>query len=485
MKEQLQQSTELQQQLSLSPLQIQYARALEMTGPEFEEEVRRTLDDNPALEKVDDSTLLPLNDLGQTADTFNETAEQMQMADFRNDEDTPNWQLGGQASRGSSAPGFETFAEAQPETLFDHLRTQLSEIQLTAREKALGEYIIGDIDDNGYLTRTPIQMANDLTFDAGVDTTASEIEHLLKIIRRFDPPGVAAGNLRESLMIQLEALNNVDPTIRADAMSIASDHFETFARKHFDRLGSATGLGNQRAMRAVELLRSLNPKPGATFGRVDSSERLRQITPDFEIEPNDNGRVTMSMNNNIPQLRIETSFNIDDIDVRSKRRGADEALAFIKRKRDEAADFIRTARMRQETLWNVMSAIVKFQSDFFRSGDPADLRPMVLRDISAMTDYDLSVISRAASGKYVATPHGTYPLKFFFNEKPKENTDVSSHQILEALKKTIDSEDKRHPLSDDALAKILSEKGFDIARRTVTKYRERLSLPVARLRREL
>lgn len=457
-----------------------------MTAPEFEEEVNRALDDNPALERDDDSALLPLDDSGLAASSFNETAEQIQLADYRGDDEMPTWRVERRAAADNSGRSlFESLNDSQQETLYDHLRQQLAEQPLTPRAAALGDYLIGDIDDNGYLTRTPNQIANDLTFNMGIDTSASEIESLVEIVKGFDPPGVGASSLSECLELQLKADTSHPAQTVADALKIIAEHFELFTRKHFDRIAQAASISPERVTAAVALLRSLNPKPGATFGRSGNEERLKQIMPDFEVEPDGNGRMSLSMNSNIPQLRIEASFDIDNISVQGQRRLASDASAFIKRKHDEAATFIKTVKMRQETLWNVMTAILKFQKRFFETGNPTDLKPMILKEISAMTGYDLSVVSRATSGKYIATPHGTYPLKFFFNEKPKETVDASTHQILEVIKQIIESEDKRHPLSDEALASELSKRGFDIARRTVTKYRERLGYSVARLRREL
>lgn len=480
MKESLSQATELSQQLSLSPLQVQFARALEMTGPEFEDDVRRAVDENPALEADTDDALLPLDDNGRPSGEFAESADQIQRADYRNDDDAPAWS---RASADDDAPGAETFAEAAGETLLESLMSQIAELQLSDREKALAEYVAGDIDDNGYLTRTPRQIANDLTFNVGVETSADEIERIADLIRGFEPPGVGAVDLRQALMLQLERLDPSSEAV-ADAMTIARDHFDLFTRKHFDRIAPASGIAPERVGAALDLLRSLNPKPGASFGRDRAQERLRHITPDFEVEPDPSGRLTLSMGNSIPRLRVEASFAADDIVV-GRKRDADAALAFIRRKRDEALDYIRAARMRQETLWNVMTAILKLQKEFMTSGNPTDLKPMILKDVAALTGYDLSVVSRATAGKYVATPHGVYPLKYFFNERPKEELDASSHEILEALRKVIEAEDKRSPLSDQAIAERLQADGYDIARRTVTKYRERLGLPVARLRREL
>lgn len=497
MKESLQQTSELTQQQTLSPLQLQFSRALEMTGPEFEEEVRRELDENPALEVDPDDIAAPggAEPHGAADDDsfpFSESASQMQQADYRTDsDDAPAWLNAVSTRHGgdsSAVSAVDLAGDTESDTLFDYLRSQLAERRLSPRQLALGEYLLGEIDGNGYLERTPARIANDLTFNVGIEVNADELEEILAIVRELDPPGVGAATLEECLMLQLRRMDQEDPTVR-DAIAIVGEHFDLFARKHFDRLGAAAGIGSERAAKAVDLIRSLNPKPGSAYGLPAAAEKMSQISPDFEVEPDNDGGLILTMNNSIPALRISQSFDIDN--MRDPRRrpaagGASESeLAFIRRKRDEAADFIKAAAMRRQTLWNVASAMLRFQKRFFATGNPGDMRPMILKDLAAMTGYDLSVISRATAGKYIATPFGIYPLKYFFNERPKEELDASTHEILEVLREIIGSEDKSHPLSDQAIAGLLAERGYDIARRTVTKYRERLGEPVARLRREL
>ena len=272
------------------------------------------------------------------------------------------------------------------------------------------------------------------------------------------------------------------------AREIVSDYFDIFSLRHFDRLASALGVSREQLREADEVIRSLDPKPASRFSESDADERARHIIPDFYVEVDQNDRITVTMPNNIPELSIERSFDVSsdntvrEADMSRSRR---EALAFISRKRQEASDFIELLRMRRVTLMNVMEAIARLQREFFITEDEGSLRPMVLRDIAAVTGQDISVISRATAGKYVATQGGVYPLKFFFNERMGESDEVSSREVMAAIQHLIEDEDSASPLSDDAITARLTAQGYDIARRTVAKYRERLGIPVARLRKKI
>ncbi|MCM1111365.1 MAG: RNA polymerase factor sigma-54, partial [Clostridium sp.] len=466
MRESLEQTTEQRLQQSLSPLQLTYARTLEMNGPEFDEEVRHVVDENPALEVVDESP-----------EEFNETSDEMQLADYADEDDIPPYRLNAR-NRSADDPVWtdSNYAE-RGESLGQMLTGQLADYDLSPFEKRVAEYVIGCIDDNGYLSRSVRQMADDLAVYGGLDVSERDLDNAVALIRTFDPPGVGATDLREALMLQLD---RIEPRTAAveNATDILRNHFQTFIRKDFRHLSQAVSkrMDSDQLREAIDLLRSLNPKPGSV---ADSSDdRTRQITPDFEVEPDGAGGVTLSMPNTVPQLRIEEQYNLDDRTIERRRRGASkveaDALTFIRRKRDEATDFIRAVSMRQQTLWNVMRAIIRIQKEFFTTFDRSSLRPMILKDVASLTGYDLSVISRATSGKYVGTPLGIYPLKFFFNEKPKEDLDASAQQILDQITEIVGGEDKHRPLSDEAIAAELASRGYEIARRTVAKYRERL-----------
>ncbi len=480
MEESLSLSMQQKLQQRLTPQQVQFVKMLEMTGPEVEDEVRRAVDENPALEVNDsDSAQSSPQDDGEE---FTESAEQMQLADYKNEDDIPSYRL---ESNNYSADDayFEPIAIASGDTLIDSLKSQLAEQELTERQLAIGEYIIGNIDDNGYLARDLASMENDLAIQ-GIDVSMAELKVIFEEIRNLDPAGVGAVDLRDCLLLQLRRRQS--STALAHATEIIEDYFDLFSKKHYDRLCSLMNINSDELKDAMAIIRLLNPKPGSQVNGTSIEDKSRHIVPEFSVEVEDDGEITLSLLNNLPELQIEESFTMETLDSAIKMSRRDrEAQAFIKQKRDEASGFIRILKMRQETLYRVMSAIVRLQRDFFLSDDESLIRPMILKDIAGLTGYDLSVISRATAGKYVATASGIYPLKLFFNERPKEDDDVSSHEILAAIKEIIAAEEKQHPLSDEAITALLVKRGYDIARRTVAKYREKLGFPVARLRREI
>ena len=440
MKETLSQSLEQRMQLRLSPLQMRLVRMLEMSEPEIEEEVRRELDDNPALEVAESSV-----DTDPDEEPYTETAEDLQLADYGNEDDIPSYRL--EANNRSAADAvLEPVAVDDGESLIEYLISQLSETDLTEMELQIARYIIGNLDDNGYLTRTLPQIEDDLAIDAGLEISMAEIRKVYDAIRALDPAGVGAVDLRDCLLLQLRRLPDTGAV--KIAREIVGDYFDLFSLRHFDRLESMLGVSRDMLREADEVIRSLDPKPASRIGESLADDRARHIIPDFYVELDQNDRLTVTMPNNLPELVIEKSFS------------ADEELV-------------------------VMEAIVRWQRDFFVSEDESRLRPMVLRDISRVTGLDISVISRASAGKYVATQSGVYPLKFFFNERVNDDEDASSREILSVLRSVIDDEDPAAPLSDDALTAELAGRGYSIARRTVAKYRERLGIPVARLRKKL
>lgn len=485
MEESLSLSQNQRLQQTLAPLQVQYVRVLEMNAPEIEDELKRTLDENPALEAVpaDDSA----GDLSSGADDdFNESAEQMQLADYRHEDDIPYYRL--EARNYSSDDSYyEPVAVAKSESLIESLMSQLSVSKLSPRQLSIADIIVGSIDSNGYLTRTLPALIDDVAIQGGIDASDQEVREVWRKVRSLDPPGVGAYDLRDCLLLQLKRMGN-DRAV-SDAREIVADYFDLFSRMHFDKLSSMLNIDESRIRAALNVIRSLDPKPGSAIsgGLDQDDDRFSHITPDFLVDVDSEGNITLSQPDNLPGLRIESTFAADeDINVsRKMSRSELEAMAFIKRKRDEAVDFIKALQMRRETLNRVMTAIIKLQRRFFLSGDELQLRPMILKDVSKLTGDDVSVISRATSGKYVSTQYGVYPLKFFFNERPKEDTDASTIEITNALRRLIDNEDKAHPLKDDALMTALEAQGYKLARRTVAKYREKLGIPVARLRRSV
>ncbi len=481
MKESLSQSLEQRLQLRLSPMQMRLVRMLEMTEPEIEEEVRREVDDNPALEVVDTPAAGE-----EPAEAYGESAEQMQLADYRDEDDIPPYRLEAN-NRSADDVRFEPVAVAAGESLMESLMSQLAETDLSQRQLAIARYIVGNIDDNGYMTRTLPQIDDDLAIDAGIEVDMAEIKDIFARIRSLDPAGVGAYDLRDCLSLQLRRMPDSE-AVRT-AREIVDNYFDVFSLRHFDRLASLLGISRESLREADEVIRSLDPKPASRFGESDADDRARHIVPDFYVEVDRNDRITVSMPGNLPELAIERSFDVDDersvADTGETSMRKREALSFISSKRRDASDFIELLRLRRVTLMKVMEAIARWQREFFLSEDESRLRPMVLKDIAGAIGMDISVVSRATAGKYAATQGGVYPLKFFFNERVSEDEDASSREILSALRVLIQEEAPSSPLSDDALTARLTEMGYNIARRTVAKYRERLGIPVARLRKKL
>ena len=465
------------QQQTLAPLQLQYVKALEMTAPEFDDEERRELDDNPALEAVDE-------DSPAETESFGESAEELQSADYSDPDEMPQYLL---EAHNWSADGEmrEHVAVIGGESLLESLQRQLNEMRgISDDERRIAGFIIGNIDDNGYLTRSPAALANDISIACNADVTTRQVNKVLKKVQLLDPPGIGAVDLRDTMLIQLRRRNDGSAAFRY-AIAIVKDYFDLLSKMHLNRLRSSMWIPRDMLDEAMKIIRTLDPKPGAQVGGGEDA-RTRHITPDFYVEVDADDNITLSLGGNVPMLRVEESFTVDpEPTAKNGRltRMEEAARAFVRQKRDEANLFINAARMRRETLRRVMTAIVGIQREFFLTDDPMKLKPMVLKDVSAVTGDDLSVISRATSGKYVATRQGVYPLKYFFNEHRKDGEDSSSYHVMEIIRSMIEKEDKTAPLSDDALADELKKRGFKVARRTVAKYRERLALPVARLRR--
>lgn len=464
MNESLKLSLSQKQQQTLAPMQLQLVRMLEMSAPEIEEEIRRQVDENPALEVADDTGREPAADYSQSAD------------------DTPYYRY---LARNSSPDdeAYEPTAVDNSQSLMDYILSQLRENpDVNDTDMAVARVIAGNIDSNGYLTRDVRAMVDDLAIQEGIETTADHVRRVLEAVRRADPAGIGAVDLRDSLLLQLRRRAKT-PAVEL-ATKIVRDYFDLFSLMHFDRLRNLTGATAEQLSEAMEVIRSLNPKPGAQIGSPDD-DRTRHITPDFYVEA-DGDRLTLTLLNRIPRLQIEQSFAADTaVQRRTPSRRDAEANAFIRQRRDEASGFIKVLEMRQLTLFRVMSAIMQWQRDFFLTDDPQTLRPMILKDISAMTGDDISVISRVSAGKFVATQHGVYPLKFFFNERRKEGDETSTTALISRLREIIAAENKNHPLTDAALTDILNSEGYDVARRTVAKYREKLGIPVGRLRRSI
>ncbi len=440
---------------------------------QFEDEVRRELDDNPALELKNGET-------DKETDDFNETPEQLQLADYADADDIPYYKLEAlNHEAGGTAFDPASVMPDDSDSVLDILLRRLSnETELQPDELNVARYIIGNLDSNGYLTRSLEDIADDMAINEGIEVSRNKLIKAFEAVRALEPAGIGAIDLRDCLLLQLERLETTPEVLTA--ILIIKDNFELFAKKHYDRLGNAVGTSASDLERALRLIQSLNPKPAASLaGTPDSSPH---IIPDFILDYDAMTELfTVSLSGRQPDLGIEESFSATH---QAGERGSSEADAFIKKKRDEATSFIKLAEMRGATLLAIAKTIVSKQSAFFASGDPAEIRPMILKDISAVTGLDISIISRAVAGKYILAPHGVYPLKYLFNERSSASSDTSSLEILEAIKKLINSEDKSSPLTDQELTEKLQASGYDIARRTVAKYRERLGYPVGRLRKQ-
>ena len=474
------QEQKLQQRLS--PQQVQFVKMLEMNRAEMEDEVRHEIEDNPAIEAVDshEAENLPTEDGRQ----FNETAEDMQRADYGSDDDVPNYRL--EVSNRSADDKVYDPVIVSGTSLSDYLTEQINERDLTSRQQQIADYVIGNIDDNGYLGRSLSAIADDITFQTGSDVSEEEVNTVFQMVRDLDPPGVGAIDLRDCLLLQLERMDGTPRNMRA--YEIIDKYFTSFSKKHFDKIMSAMGLTEPEFKEALGAIRSLNPKPGSLYDG-GGNDTAQHITPDFSVEV-DGDTVSLTLLNNIPELQIEDSFQVMYDKLSSDKpanRKEEEASTFVREKYESASAFIKMLRQRQETLFNTMRAIVEWQKEFFLTENEATLKPMVLKDIAAITGYDISVISRATAGKYVITQRGIYPLKFFFNEglRHESGEDVSSREIQALLKKAVAEENKQKPLSDEQLCTLLKAKGYEIARRTIAKYREKLGIPVARMRKEI
>ncbi|MFN8889454.1 MAG: RNA polymerase factor sigma-54, partial [Cyclobacteriaceae bacterium] len=373
-------------------------------------------------------------------------------------------------------------------SLHDTLMTQLGFLGLNEKDYTIGKQLVGSIEGDGYIRRELDSIVNDLAFSQGIETNLEEVESILRKIQSFDPSGIAARNLQECLLLQLERMDDGQDVDVIVAKRILNECYEEFTRKHYPRIQKKLDLDDEDYIKdAIELIVRLNPKPG---GEVTSGMVKNQyVIPDF-ILINNNGKLELSLNSrNAPELRISRSYNemfhaYEKSDKKDKKLR--EAVAFVKQKLDSARWFIDAIRQRQLTLLKTMRAIVDFQYEYFLEGDETKLKPMILKDVAQMIGMDISTVSRVASSKTVQTDFGIFPLKYFFSEgiTTDSGEEVSSREVKQIIKDIIDAEDKSKPLADDKLEEMLNEKGYNIARRTVAKYREHLNIPVARLRRE-
>lgn len=481
----------------LSPQQIQLMKLLQVPTANLEERIKEEMEENPSLEYGEDKHE---DELNNETEEFPDNKEEEPEHDGSEDEydnidvseymgdsddDVADYKL-----RDDNYPEAEetkTIPVRVENTFHDHLMDQLGMLYLGEREQKIARQIIGSIDDDGYLRREISAIADDLSFSQNITATEEEISGLIKRIQEFDPPGVCAVDLKECLLLQLYRKIPEGKSAQ-NALQILERYFEEFTKKHYEKIQKGLNLNDEELKEAIGQILKLNPKPGGNFAPLNKAESY--IIPDFFIG-NNNGKLELTLNaKNAPDLRISQGYRemlreYDRGDKKDKRQK--EAVLFIKQKIDAAKWFIDAIRQRQHTLLSTMETIMKYQEEFFLTGDETALRPMILKDIADRTGLDISTVSRVANSKYVQTEFGTFRLKYFFSESLSTDSgeEVSTREVKKILTDLIESENKRKPLSDESLTRKLQEKGYNIARRTVAKYREQLNISVARLRKEL
>ena len=469
----IKQGLELKQTQKLSPLQIQTIKLIELPIQELEQKIRAELEENPVLDDTPD----PDSDK-------DEDRKEVSLDEIKDQEDNikpynlkvNNW---GKDAR----PEYNTFSVR--ESFTQSLQEQLGFRNLSQHEQDVATFIIGSLDEDGYLRRDIESLVDDIAFRAGITTDEQEVLRMLAIIQEFEPTGVGARDLRECLLLQLDNCKSTEDV--RHATQILEECYTEFSNKHFQKIMARLGMNEEQLKAAVARIVKLNPAPG---GQIDDSynDQAQQIVPDFVLDEND-GRITFTMPRfNVPELRVNKQY----AGLLANAKGASdkaqkEAAAFVKQKLDSAKWFVEALKQRQNTLNKTMGAILEYQHEYFIDGDETHLRPMVLKDIAEMTGFDISTISRVVNSKYIETHFGIFPLKYFFSEgmENKDGEEVSTRELKKALQECVDAEDKKKPLTDEQLVTEMEKRGYKVARRTIAKYRGQLGIPLARWRKEL
>lgn len=451
--------------LTLTPQQLRFVKLLEMNTPELEEAVNRELEENVALTQEDSD--LPLSSISSTSSS-----------EYQHDPYSTSKYYRGSQNTDEDSPSFAP-ADTE-ESIYDTLLSRLSEKRLPAAVEAGAKYIIGNLDSNGYLDRPLESMMNDLAFNEGIDLTPEEGRKALKAVRSLEPAGIGAFNLRDTLEMQLSRLPD-SPTVE-NARRILSEAYEAFTMKHKHRIISRLKISEKEADKALDLIRSLNPRPGAALG-YSRTDEASVIIPDYIVNV-ENGEITVGLNSHIPELKIDESFSQAVADMEHSAKGRQrKGSEFIMRNYNDAREFIAVLSQRQKTMMDVITAIVSWQKDYFLTQDVYNLRPMMIKNVAELTGLDFSVISRATNSKYVSTPWGIFPMRFFFSDSVGENAEgteaLTNRKIEEGIRALVDEEDKHHPLSDREIMEEMAKSGYELSRRTVAKYRDRLGIPVA------
>ncbi|WP_026776660.1 RNA polymerase factor sigma-54 [Polaribacter sp. Hel_I_88] len=474
----------------LSPQQIQLMKLIQLPTQAFEERLKQEIEENPALDTGKDDADSIDDDLSNEYDDAEDgnekiDAEDINIDEYLSDDEIPNYKT--QANNYSADDEEKNVPYAAGTSFHQSLKNQLNTYNFTEEERAIAEFLVGSIDDSGYIRREIIDLVDDLAFTANVFTTEEKVVAVLKrAVHTLDPIGVGARDLRECLIIQLKAKES--NKIRSLAIAILEDAFDHFVKKHYKKLQEKFNISEDELKEVNSEISRLNPKPGSSY--AGNNKIAEQIVPDFSIKIID-GELDLTLNSrNAPELHVSREYNNmlkGYQEATTKSKSQKDAVFFIKQKLDAAKWFIDAIKQRQETLLVTMNTIMHYQYDYFLTGDERKLRPMILKDIADKINMDVSTVSRVANSKYVSTPYGTKLIKEFFSESMKndQGEDVSTKEIKKILETVISEENKKKPLTDEKLSVILKEKGYPIARRTIAKYREQLDLPVARLRKEI
>ncbi len=473
---------------TLSPQQVMYVRLLELTTVELEDKLRSEVIDNPALEVIESEQSVSLN--SSDNDGYDETVYANSADDYRNEDDIPDYNGWEYHNRGELPEEIPLSADT---SFGDNLLEQLGELSLDDKERAIGEYLIGSLDEDGLLHKPLIEIEDELTIYYNLDVTISQIEGVLKQIQSFDPPGIGARSLQECLLLQL---NSAQEGAKGDDEALASillqkrivaDYYDDFSKKRWDGLPAKLGVNDELCRKAIVEITRLNPRPGASLTESLGTSR-QQIIPDFVVDVQGES-ISVQLNNMfVPELRVSNDYQrMLDEQIQSGNSESKAAAQFLKQKIEAAKGFISAVKQRETTLLDTMNAIVAMQTPFLLSGgDESQLRPMILDDVAKKTGYDISTISRVSNSKYVQLPWGVYSIKYFFSDGVvmSDGAQLSVRELHRSLQELVDNEDKGNPLTDSELMEKLQEQGFTMARRTVAKYREQLHIPVARLRKE-
>lgn len=493
------------QQQRLSPQQLQYIKLLQLPTIALEQRIKEEIEMNPVLEEARSEDRLENTDELRSEEDWEQQSDELEPVDandevdwdeFMNNTDYDGNDYGGSYSGGSSGDQWRDLPNPYHESLLEELEQQVSLLDLSKEEKLIAVQILGSLDEDGYFRREIEAVVDNIAFNKGVLTSAEVVESVRKKIQRLDPPGIASQNLKDCLHVQLQMMQH-NSEARSHALEIIKNHWDAFEKKHFSILKKKLDVDDVQLKKAFNCIKGLDPKPGGKGNAVDDTKNY--IEPDFEVtyreytdekgDQTGEGDFVITLNNrNVPPLKISPRYKEMWDDLKKKKDNnsqAKETKSFIKGKVESAQWFIDSIRQRQNTLMNTMQTIVALQEDFFKRGQ--GLKPMILKDIAERVNLDISTISRVVNGKYVQTNFGVFELKYFFSEgiETDSGEEVSSREVKNAVKEIVDNEDKQNPLSDEIIAKNLKERGYKVARRTVSKYREQLNIPVARLRKQI